>query len=127
MLNFKRTNAIGIKTKFLCATTYMGARIKASTLDNQPSTQKQNTYTTHYDHEFDNVENHIRAVIGLHNKLCSNIKYNEKCDHVASISYTENGYICVFGSNGNYFRPKKEIDGTIIPIKKQITKLYARS
>ena len=127
MLKFNRSNSIGIKTKFLGATTYRGAKIKASTLDNKPSTQKPNRYTTHYDYEFDALENHMRAVIGFHNTFCDAIKYNEKCDHVACMEYIETGYICVFSSNQNYFRPKRKIDGTIISVKKQIVKLYERS
>tara|TARA_R110000787_G_scaffold152064_4_gene265855 strand:- start:1590 stop:1913 length:324 start_codon:yes stop_codon:yes gene_type:complete len=91
---------LSIQTKYLGPTNVRGARIKAFTLDNNPTTERPDSVTLSYDYALDGAKAHEPAMIELHNKLSHNpelIEWQEKkCSHVAISTGTNKGYIYIF-------------------------------
>jgi hypothetical protein len=63
---------MAIETKYLSATNYRGARIKATALDTFRSDERPKSVTVGYLHELDSDANHERAAMALLPKVCNN-------------------------------------------------------
>jgi len=111
MLQTKTQSTVGIQTKYLGATNTKGARIKAFTLNECPSTGKldkafrHDTVTLLYDYALSGSAVYEPAMRKLHEKINHNPKVNKyqqkECTHVAISSWTKGGYFFVFGQGGN--------------------------
>ena len=98
MLQVTAQSAIGIQTKFL-APNNKGSRIKAFTLDKNPTTERPDSLILPRDYRLSDAEIHQPAMLELHNKLNHNpdTEWQEKeCNHVAVSSGTSTGYIYIF-------------------------------
>ena len=105
MLQTKTQSTVGIQTKYLGATNTKGARIKAFTLNECPSTGRPDTVTLPYDYALSGSAVYEPAMRKLHEKINHNPKLNKyqdkDCNHVAISSGTDTGYVYTFIEDGN--------------------------